>query len=159
MAAALHARGHRLVTDDVAVLRVEEGFTTMFPGFPQLKLWPKALVSLGEDPEELSRCNPHFEKRSRPAAHKFSSTPVPVKRIYVLDKGDTPEILPLGPKEALGELVHHTYGALGVGSASHFLECARLANEVAICSLRRRKSLSQLPDLARLIEADLVRNA
>jgi hypothetical protein len=164
-AAALHSRGHGLVTDDIAVLRVEEGYPTVFPGFPQLKLWPEALISLGDNPEKLPRWNLHSEKRARRTTHEFSSTPLPIKRIYVLGEGGAQEILPLPPQEALVELVRHTYGsdyglhtAMGVGSASHFFECASIANQVAVCSLRRPKSLAQLPDLARLIEEDLSRS-
>lgn len=159
MAAALHARGYSLVTDDVAVLRVEgEGRPMVVPGFPQLKLWPEALVSLGDNPEELPRCNPNFEKRARPAAHDgFSSAPLPIKRIYVLGEGDdAPRIVPLGPQEALAELVRHTYGAMGVGTTSHFLGCASIVNKVPMSSLRRKRSLSRLPDLARLVEEDLL---
>jgi hypothetical protein len=159
-AAALHARGHALATDDVAVLRVEEGGSppVLFPGFPQLKLWPEALASLGEDPGGLPRCNPRLEKRARRAARGFSSAPLPVERIYVLEEGDVPEIVPLRPREALAELLRHTYGAMGVGGASHFLGCAGVANEVAVLSLRRRKSLRRLPELARLVEEDLARS-
>ena len=157
-AAALHARGHSLMTDDVAVLKIGETYPTLYPGLPQLKLWPEALVSLGDDPERLPRCNPHFEKRARPALHRFSSTSLPVKRIYVLDEGDASEILPLRPQEALAELVRHTYGSMGVGSTPHFRKCTSITNKVAICRLRRQKSLSQLPDLAQLIEEDLVRS-
>src|SRR5215217_1715114 len=159
MAAALHARGHGLVTDDVAVLRVEESYPKVFPGFPQLKLWPKALVSLGDDPETLPRWNPHFEKRTRSAAHRFPSTPLPIKRVYMLEESSAPEILPLRPQEAFVELVRHTYGsdyglqtAMGVGSASHFRKCESVVNQVTVRSLRRQKSFSQLPNQARLIE-------
>jgi hypothetical protein len=159
MAATLHDRGHRLVTDDVAALRVGGSRPVLFPGFPQLKLWPEALVSLGDDPEKLPRCGPYFEKRARPVGHSFSSTPLPTKRIYVLDEGDTPEILPLGAQEALAELAHHTYVAMDIGSASHFRKCVDLANVATVCSLRRPKSLSQLPRVARLVEDDLVRGA
>ncbi len=162
MAAALHSRGHALVTDDVAVLRVEENGSMVFPAFPQLKLWPEALVSLGDEPEKLPRWNPYFQKRARSASHKFPSTPLPIKRLYVLSEGDTTEMLPLRPQEAFMELVRHTYGsdyglqtAMGVGSTSHFLQCTTVANKVAVCSLRRQKSLSQLPDLSRLVEKDL----
>jgi len=158
MAAALHARGHRFVTDDVAALRVGGSSPVLFPGFPQLKLWPEALVSLGDDPENLPRCGPYFEKRARPVAHNFSSTPLPTKRIYVLDEGDTPEILPLGPQEALAELARHTYVAMDIGSASHFRKCVDLVNAVTVCSLRRPKSLWQLPRIAQLVEADLIRS-
>jgi hypothetical protein len=161
-AAALHARGHALVTDDIAVLRVEEGGRPLlFPGFPQLKLWPEALVSLGENPGELPRCNPRFEKRARRAARGFSSTPLPVERIYVLEEtGEAPaEIVPLQPQEALTELLRHTYGAMGVGSASHFRGCVSVANRAGVCSLRRQKSLRRLPELARLVENDLARDS
>lgn len=157
-AAALYARGHGLVTDDVAVLRVEQGCPMLLPGFPQLKLWPKTLVSLGEDPKELPRCNPRLEKRSRLASRKFSSSPLPLKRIYVLDEGDALEISPLRPQEALAELLRHTYGGMGVGNSSHFFDCASVIKEAAIRRLRRQKSLSRLPELARFIEDDLVRN-
>src|SRR5919112_3237416 len=152
IAAALHDRGHGLVADDVTVLRLEEGCPVVLPGFAQLKLWPEALVSLGDDPEKLPRCNPSFEKRARPVTREFSPNPLPIKRIYVLDKGSTPEILPLPPQRALVELMRHTYGALDVGSSSHFLRCATIVNQVAICRLRRQNSLLQLPNLAQLIE-------
>src|SRR5215218_6629728 len=64
MAAALHARGYRLATDDVAVLQVGERCPMLLPSFPQLRLWPEALASLGDDPEKLPQCNPLFEKRA-----------------------------------------------------------------------------------------------
>jgi hypothetical protein len=155
IAAALHARGHNLVTDDLAVLRVEESRPMLFPGFPQLKLWPEALVSLGDNPEKLPRCNPHLEKRARSATHRFSSRSLPVKQIYVLGEGNTTEILPLRPQEALGELVRHTYGALGVGSTSHFLKCVSMVDRVRTYRLRRQKTLAQLPNLAQLIEENV----
>jgi hypothetical protein len=158
MAATLHARGHGLVTDDVAVVHTEESCSMLFPGFPQLKLWPETLVTLGDDPGELPKCNPRFEKRVRPASDKFSSAPLPIKRIYVLDKSNSAEISPLRPQEALAELVRHTYGAMGVGSTSHFLECAHIANTVTVCRLRRQETLSQLPHLAQLVEDDLARS-
>jgi hypothetical protein len=165
MAATLHARGHALVTDDIAVLQSKEGCPRVFPGFPQLKLWPEALVSLGDDPEKLPRWNPQLEKRVRLVSHQFPSAPLPIKRIYVLDEGNTPEISPLRAQEAFMELIRHTYGsdhglqtAMGVGSAPHFLECADIVDKVIICSLRRQKSLSQLNDLARLIEEDLTQS-
>ena len=157
-AAALYARGHGLVTDDVAVLRVGQDCPMLLPGFPQLKLWPKTLVSLGEDPKELPRCNPRLEKRARPAARRFPSTPIPLKRIYVLDQGDALEISPLRPQEALAQLLRHTYGAMGVGHPSHFYDCAGVIKGAAVYRLRRQKSLSRLSELARFIEDDLVRN-
>jgi hypothetical protein len=148
MAAALHAREHSLVSDDMAVLRVEEDPPVVFPSFPQLKLWPEVLLSLGEDPEKLPRWNPDLEKRVRSACQELSSTPLPVERIYVLDEGKATELLPLSPQEAFVKLVRHTYGsdygmqtAMGVGSASHFAKCTSLVDRATVYGLRMRKSL------------------
>lgn len=164
MAAALHARGHGLVADDMAALQVGEGCPTVFPGFPQLKLWPEAAIhSLGDDPEKLPRWNPYFEKRVRPAAHRFSSASLPVKRIYVLAEGNAQVILPLQPQEAFVELVRHSYGsdfglqtATHIENLSHFLKCGSVVKQVPVRSLKRPKSLAHLPRLAQLIEKDLV---
>jgi hypothetical protein len=165
MAAALHARGHGLVTDDLAAVRVDGNHPVVFPALPQLKLWPEALASLGEDPEKLPRWNPHLEKRARLAAHKFSLSPLPIKKIYVLEEGNALEILPLRSQETFMELVRHTYGsdyslqtAIGVGSAPHFYRCVSIANSITVCALRRPKCLSQLPYLAWLIEEELARD-
>lgn len=157
-AAALCARGHGLVTDDVAVLRGGRGRTTVLPGYPQLKLWPNTLRSLREDPERLPRCNPRLEKRARPAVREFSPAPLPLGRIYVLRRGGAPGISPLRPQEALAELVRHTYGAFGVGERAHFLRCARIIREVPVRGLRRRESLRRLSELARLVDDDLARS-
>ncbi len=115
-------------------------------------------TAVGEDPKELPRCNPRLEKRARPAARKFPSTPIPLKRIYVLDQGDALEISPLRPQEALAQLLRHTYGAMGVGHPSHFYDCASVVKGVPVYRLRRQKSLSRLSELTRFVEDDLVRN-
>jgi HPr Serine kinase C-terminal domain len=163
MAAALHARGHRLIADDMAALRVEEKRSMVFPGVPQLRLWPEAVVSsLGDDPEKLPRWNPVFEKRVRPADDGFSLRPLPVKRVYVLAEGKDTEIVSLPSQESFVELVRHSYGSdlelhasTDAERTSHFYKCASVVNGVPVRSLRRRKALQQLPELAQLIENDL----
>jgi len=130
----------------------------VFPGFPQIKLWPDMLASLEDDPDKLPRFNPSLEKRAWPAAYRFPLMLLSPKRIYVLDEGNAVEILPLGPHDALAELICHTYGAMGVGSSTHLLECTSIVNKVTVCRLGRQKSLSQLPQVARLIEEDLARS-
>ena len=146
------------MADDVAAIRTEGEWPVVLPGFPQLKLWPEALVSLEDDPEKLPRCNPRLEKRARSAASKFPSSPLPIKRIYVLDEGDASDVLPLPPREALVELLQHTYGEMGVGSTCHFLECTSIVSRGIVRTLRRQKALSQLPQLARYVEEDLARS-
>lgn len=165
-AAALHARGHPLVADDVTAVRTDgTGPPMVSPGFPQLKLWPESVASLGENPEKLPRLHPDFQKRTRPAAEGFLPSCLPLRRVYLLGVLDEAEegqrrIEPLGPQRALIELVRHTFGSealIAVGESPHFFQCADVVNRVSFGHLKRPWALSKLPGVADLIEEDLDR--
>lgn len=158
MAAAMHARGHRLLADDVTAVRFVADHPTVFPAFPQLKLWPESAVALGNDPGPLPRLEPGLEKRSLRASRGFLSTPLTLKHIYVLAEGKTPHSEPLRPQQALVKLIGHSYaGRLlrNVKASAHFFDCAELVNNVAVSSLERPRSLPALPDVARLVEREV----
>jgi hypothetical protein len=158
-AAAMCARGHHLVTDDVAAIQVDGATSpTVYPGYPQLKLWPEAAASLGEDLEALPRLDPITERRARPVTRHFHTEPLPLRRIYVLGGAQTFEIKPLQAQDALLELIRHTYSRelfQAVNLRSHFLKCSAVVNGVPMCSLKRRYALSALTEFARLVEEDL----
>lgn len=166
MAAAMHARGHPVVADDLTAVWVHgERRPTVYPGFPQLSLWPEsAAAALGDDPEELPILDPNSEepdKHERRVAEGFSLEPLPLGRIYVLAGGDEiPEITPLGPREALEELIYHSFGDSDLQTAmvrARFPQYANIVRNVPIRRLRIPDSLADLPDLARLVEEDTVR--
>ncbi|HEY3128282.1 MAG TPA: hypothetical protein VGL91_02400 [Acidobacteriota bacterium] len=71
IAAALHARGHGVVADDVLAADATRENPTVHSGFPQLKLWPKAATLLTDIPDNLPRLHPRFEKRACPAIRGF----------------------------------------------------------------------------------------
>ena len=75
MAAALHAQGHKMVTDDVTVVHVDTGCPTVLSGFPLFKLWPDSVVSLAGDPETLPILHPDIEKRAYPVTNGNSQMP------------------------------------------------------------------------------------
>lgn len=180
-AASLHALGHSLVADDnVAIFLPDENSSSsavVLPAFPQLKLWPDSALALRESVDDLPRLHPEIDKRAWRAEVNFDSTPLPLRRVYVLHgsfddsaapvapSASEPGIERLSPREACIELVKHTYctplvgGPGGNGMAtSHFAQCADLAQTVAVCRLRSRhatQGLSALPRLANLILDDL----
>ena len=163
LAAALHARGCGLLADDVTAIALDTECPTVLPGFPQLKLWPEAVISLGEAPERMPRLHPLFEKRAHRVARGFSRQPLPLRRIYILAEGETPTIESLQPHSALLELVCHWYGSRfgnrllqTVDSAAlHFRHCTTIANRVPVHRLRRPHPVKAILDLASLIEDDL----
>jgi hypothetical protein len=163
LAAALHARGCALVADDLTAIAVGSEDPTVSPAFPQIKLWPEAVVSLGEAPETMPQLHPDFNKRARRAMRGFSHRPLPLRRIYLLAEGQGPRIEPLQPHEAMIGLMPHWYGfrfgdrlLRAEGAAvSHFQQCAALASTVSVRRLIRPRQLWMLRDLASFVEDDL----
>jgi len=153
------------VADDLTAIAVSPECSTVFPGFPQLKLWPEAVASLGEAPEALPQIHPDFDKRARRAIRGFSYRRLPLRRIYLLGEGPGPTIEPLQPHEALIALMPHWYGfrfgdrllQVGEAAASHFRQCATLVNSVSVHRLIRPRQLRALGDVASLVEDDLAR--
>ncbi len=164
MAATLYGRGHQLIADDVAAVKINDlGIHTLIPGFPQIKLWPEAAkAALGDEAETLRRIHPEVEKRARPTFDRFTSIPLPVKRIYVLGTGSVSQIKPLKPQEAVTRLIANSYIPMLLGEefrrdrqlALHFHQCMNLANSLPIYRLERPRSLDLLTDVADLVEED-----
>ncbi|MBE9041275.1 hypothetical protein IQ235_10835 [Oscillatoriales cyanobacterium LEGE 11467] len=159
MAATLHARGHRLIGDDVVALDLNDNTRpVVLPAFPQLKLWPDAVESLGGDPENLPRLVPHLEKRDRRVREGFIDRTVPLGHIFLLGKGETVEIRPLEPQRIVTYLLQNSYVTrfgselLQAGEAAHFLRLVRLARSISIERLLRPSQLFLLPTVARLVE-------
>ncbi len=160
-AAALHARGHGVVADDVVALQMlAQRGPVVIPGLPQLRLWPEVSRAIGEVPERLPRVHPGLDKREMRVASCLSREPLALRRVYVLEPGDALEVEPLARQGALVELLRHSYGARSlhrVRTGSHFQQCASVASSVPALRLRVRRSLAGLTDLAVLIEEDLAR--
>jgi hypothetical protein len=157
-AAAFYARGYDVVADDVVAVLMERGCPVVFPGFPQLKLWPEVVASLGDAVETLARLHPHREKRARRVADQFSSQRLPLKALYVLSEGPGLEIEHLRAREAIIELVRHSYAAQmirSLGAGPHLVQCAGVAGAAPIRRLWRPPSLQQLPALVRSVTEDL----
>ena len=163
LSAALYARSHSLVADDVTAVHIGTGHPVVYPAFPQIKLCPDAAVSMGDDPETLPLISPRLKKRARRATRRFPQEQLPLNRIYLLEDGPHMEIEPLRPHEAIMALVRHSYPLVAfllkaTGTApAHLRQCTMLAGCVPICRLTMQRSLSALPNLARFVEEDLAK--
>jgi hypothetical protein len=165
LAAALHVRGHKMLADDVTAMQIDSGCPKVWPGFPQLKLWPDSVTALGDSPETLPLLHPDFAKRAFRVAAGFPRCPLPLERIFVLATGERPEIESLRPQEGLLELIRHSYAARfgdhllqATGMATHFRQCARLVQNVRLYRFRRPSSLSVIDEHARLLIDEILRD-
>ena len=158
--ANLHARGYPVVTDDVlAVTFDEQGTPRVHPAFPLVKLRPDAVRSLGGTADDLPRIDARYERRRLNVKDTFSLTPLPLKRIYLLEEAETMECVDLPAREGFLQLLTHSYVVRILGRAAatpkHFAECNSIMKQVPVRRLRRPRDLNRMPELIDLIEADL----
>lgn len=170
MAAAMHARGHALAADDVVAIDATFAPPRMYPGFPQLKLFPESARLLEGDPASLPRVHPDFEKRARRTSHGFAADPLPLKAVFVLcdaegssaDSGagalhsSAASITPIAGQHGFIELVRHSYLLELLGPtaawAEHFHQAVAVARQAPVYRLTRRRSLDALSEVAELVE-------
>jgi hypothetical protein len=154
LAAALHRRGHRLITDDIAAIDTA-GTPSVLAGLAHVKLWPDSVTSLGQNAATLPRVHPQLEKRLQAVERPPLAGPIPLSRVYVLAQAPTPEIEPLAPGAALVELLRHSYGPRTlqhVRREEHFRQCSRLASAIPVAHLRVPRDFTRLDDVVSLIE-------
>ena len=152
-----------LIADDVLVIRTDEAASLICPAFPHLKLRPETAASLGFDREKSPPGSPLEEKITPRVPEGFSVEPLPLKRVYLLEKGDIIQLLPLGRPEAVIALLRYTYTLrslkAGVNHQQHFRHSARLAREVPFRRLIRPHDLKDLPEIVRMVVRDLEEEA
>jgi hypothetical protein len=166
MAAALVARGHKLIADDLVVLDAlgTEDIPLVRPGFPQLKLFPEAAAaSFGDDPSKLPALIAGFEKRARHVPGTFSTRPVPLNAIFFLETGPSIAVERMPVQEAVLNFIRHSYTIRVFrdcldrpGEFSNLRQCAALADRVSTCRLVRPRDLNSLAAVAEIVENTIV---
>jgi hypothetical protein len=164
MAAVMHQRGHQLLADDVAALTVRTNGIQVLPAFPQLKLWPTSIESLGALAEVLPKVHPEFDKRSLLVTPLFPQIPLPLCCIFMLEYGDLSVIQSALPTEALFALLSNWYMArfgeafaTSVERNTIFHLCANLLRQIPVLLMQRTPMLADLPQHAQLVEDYLYR--
>ena len=158
IAANLNVKGHNLIGDDVIAIDLSGDKPMVLPAFPQLKLWPDAVTSLGMQPENLPQLVPHLEKRNRLLDRGFSDRSLPLKQIYVLGNYSHLKIKLLKPQEIFRYLTLNSYVVrfgdelLKANQAAHFAKLTQLAQNISIHHLLRPTDLGLLTETVELIE-------
>jgi hypothetical protein len=163
LAAALHARGHKLVADDVAAVRIGPNGPEVYAGFPQLKLWPDALGALGRDAAPLQRVEPRLEKRAHRVREGFAERDaLPLAQLHVVEEGPAVEITRLRLRDAFLALVRHAYGIQrleGVSGTAHFRTRSEIVERVPVYRLSRPWDLGMLGTVVERVERGLESHA
>ena len=163
IAAMLHRRGHKFITDDTLAVEVSQHQQPLvFHSFGRFKLWCDSVTALGHKPELLPTISSVVHKRHLSVTDNILEQPIPLRCIYVLGQDKTLAIQPLSSSQGLLELIRHTYNTerfrkqvlQGTGIVRNFANCTKIIQQVPIRRLLRPLSLALLSDIAELVEKD-----
>lgn len=111
----LAERGYRMVTDDVCLVRFENGQAKVSATAPRLKLWKNAVEALGHQSENLKRVIGRLEKYSLPVDQAIDG--LALRRVYLLSPRS----------ENDGDSISRITGAAAMKSVVDNLYCPELA--------------------------------
>ena len=110
-AAAFVRAGYQMVTDDLLVLDLDAPDRLIVkPGYPQLKLTDGAAAAIPiKDAVAMPPVLANADKRQH-MLRRFSTNPLPLRAVYVLDRGgDEPKILDLNFAARIEALARYNY--------------------------------------------------
>jgi hypothetical protein len=162
--AALAARGHPLVADDVLPLLASGAGVGVQPAYPHLRLWPDMVPAVYGPGAVLPALTPNWDKRFARLDHAFQREPLPLGAVYLLaareDAAAAPRLEPMGGVEAVLALVPNVYVGWFPDRAAQAraLEVlGRVAGTVPVVRAVPHADPARLGELCGMIEADLRR--
>lgn len=151
-AAALVARGHRLLTDDLVALDETAGGAAVLPGPTQMKLWDASASALGVETE------PFMDGVDKGVWHGAAPAEraAPLALVCSLGWGERVALDPLAGGAAFGDVFGHVYAPrfLGAQAGAPLVgRVARLVRDVRAGRLVRPRDLDGVGALAEAVEA------
>jgi len=164
LAAAFLERGHRLLTDDMLVIRDNSGRLTAYPGPSRIKLYPEIAQQIlrSSSGKPMNHLTP---KLVIPLPdHSLCREPMPLDVLYKLPGPRTRvqsiRIRKLSQQRALVELLRHTFNTSDVQPSrlkQQFAAAAQLAHRLPVKNLSHPRVLSALPAVVDMILRDMAR--
>ena len=168
LAAEFLKAGHRLLTDDLLILRKIGRQVLAYPGPPRIKLLPKTTNRFLGDAKTIFPMNPRTRKLVVPLRRgRACSVATPIAAFYLLPSpdetaiGSNISITTLSRREAFWRLLASTFNI----SLLHpprlqrqFEATEALANSIVVRELSYPRALRSLPRVREAILSDLVAN-
>lgn len=154
-AAAFHAFGHEVITDDVGAVRVMGQRCLVRGAGSRIRLLADSRTVFGGlEPKGVLQ----WDKHTFHLTDGKVRDPLPVRRIYLLEYGEKPGTDPIPPLSAVAALSGNSFVKSWrmdtEALSAHLADCSAVAGAVPVYRLRRPRSLEALPELVRLVERD-----
>lgn len=156
-AMTFYKSGYPLIADDYIAIKPNND-PLVYPGFPSLRLSYKSRFHGDFSQEIVYYKDVEIDKIHVPADSNFSLDKIPLKKLYVLKRGNKFKISEFKPQEALMKLVENTFG-ISRFKKSDFVDnlrqCSSLLDHVDISLLEVPDSLEELQKVVELIKKDI----
>jgi hypothetical protein len=158
LAAALRARGHSLLSDDVVALEFADGAPPRVRvGAPNMNLWPDSALAIGHDPSVFSPICGASPKLAGWVPDRRPEEPVELAAIVVLSsEPGVPRTQKLGPVDCFTQLLTHSHAFRWIPDPQdrprHLAHCRQVLQHVPVLKLCRGESLGSLSALTALVE-------
>jgi hypothetical protein len=162
-AAAFALEGFQVISDDVVAIAEDAERFLVEAGYPRVNLWPDSVRVLFGSEDALPRITSTWDKRYMLLQNglNFTSAPLPLRAIYILDVRETSRTVPvieeIAGTEALVALVANTYVNYLLDRrmrCQEFDMLGRIVARVPIRLVRPTADPSGLTRLCELIAAD-----
>lgn len=150
LAAALYARGHELITDDLCA--IENG--AVMPAMSLLKVAERSLTALPR-PGMLIDIETEGEGRLRFGVERLATAPMPLRTVYLIEDAGEIAARSLYGSDVVLALVRHSYWQDLVASGVRAMllrQAGALAKSIEVCRLRRPRDLSRIAEVAEWVE-------
>lgn len=161
----LYQDGYPLITDDILAIKFDdEGLPVVYPGYPHVRLGEDSYNQVKDNTDILTPIRTLADKIFCDASHGFSTEPIVLKRIYVIEKTDNEDnddvearISVLKFQENLIDLIRHSVANRifqHTTQRENLLHCAQLVNNVRVRRLEFFHSFGRIHELVQVIEED-----
>lgn len=157
-AMTFYREGYPVIADDYIAVDPENDIPLVYPGFPSLRLSYKSRSHGNFSLERVHYKDQEIDKIHVHAGSNFSLKEMPLKKLYVLKRGQNLKISDFKPQEALMKLVENTFG-IARFKKSDFVcnlnQCASLLKHVDISLLEIPESLDEMHKVVELVKKDI----
>lgn len=156
LAAHLQVRGHQLISDDIVPVNFIDDRALTVPGYPRIKLFEDSITAVGENPANLPLIHRFVEKRSFQCPENFSTKPIGLSRIYILEESETVFLKKLAPADAFIEITKNTYLNRYLEALEclpeHFRHCQKLIQTIPVFKLHRPHNFATMDEVCEALE-------
>lgn len=153
LAAQFVQAGALLLTDDILPVEERDGMFFARPGYPQMRMEPDTALHFFETVDGLAAVGPDESKLHVPVEPgRFQGSSIPLSALYLIERRPgPPEILPVSRRQAVIEIVQHSFSPYLVEAAGlqprRLDLLARLVRQVPVRRLLCPDGLEHLPRL------------